>query len=74
MQELLTDAGITIISGLQRTHSTGVSVKTELVRDDVIVNNIFDNPSHDSRYQSFIDIEPVKVQKVPNFYLIFFIN
>jgi hypothetical protein len=70
-KEFLSDEGITIISGLLQTHSAGISVKTTLIRNDIAIKNIFDNPSYDNNYQSFIDIEPVKLKQVFKYYFIF---
>ncbi len=66
----MSDEGITIISGLLQTQSAGISVKTTLVRNDIAIKNIFDNPTYDNNYQFFIDIEPVKLKRVFKFYFI----
>ena len=46
------------------THLAGVSVKTTLVRNDVAIQELFDNPTYDFNYQFITDIEPVKLYQV----------
>ena len=42
----------------------GVSIRTLLVRDDKVVNNLFDDPNYDFNYQNAMDVEPTKIKKV----------
>jgi hypothetical protein len=51
--------GIYAISGFLHTHLAGRAVKTTLVRDGVIIRELFDNPSYDFNYQFLMDTEAI---------------
>jgi len=63
-EKFIPDDGIYVIGGLLHTHLAGRSVKTSLVRNSTIIQELLDNPTYDFNYQFLTDIQPVKVMKV----------
>ena len=63
-KKYIPNGGIYAVSALLHTHLAGRSVKTTLVRDGLIIHELFDNPNYDFNYQFLMDIEPVKLLPV----------
>jgi hypothetical protein len=55
--------GLHVIWGLLHTHLAGRAVKTSLIRNNTLIDYLFDQPNYDSSYQTIQEIQPTKLYR-----------
>jgi dopamine beta-monooxygenase len=57
------DDGINAVAGFLHTHLAGRAVRTSLIRNNTLIEYLFDEPNYDSNYQFIQEIKPTKLYK-----------